>query len=107
MGFEAQIPLPAGFSVEHGREIGFQAQANGASTLDRDVKLIWSNADDSDQSWSNPSLFGSAIFFEKGQTDVPQPSERPAATETVAAPRLSLNQTVTSLTAPVCHGRGH
>ncbi|MBX3066966.1 MAG: glycoside hydrolase family 9 protein [Anaerolineae bacterium] len=91
-GFEAQIPLPAGFSVEHGREIGFQAQANGASTLDRDVKLIWSNADDSDQSWSNPSLFGSAIFFEKGQTDVPQPSERPAATETVAAPRLSLNQ---------------
>jgi hypothetical protein len=96
-GFEALVPL-GDFTVEHGREIGFQVQANGASELDRNVKLIWSNADTSDQSWSNPGLFGSAIFFEIGREDVPIPSERPAelvSLEPESAPmeaRISLNQ---------------
>lgn len=94
-GFEAQYPFN-GFEPQHGLEIGFQFQANGASELDRNVKLIWSNADISDLSWSNPSLFGSAIFYELGQTDLPLPAERPAnrAEPTPAPPeqRLSLNQ---------------
>ena len=71
-GFEAALPLP--FAPAHGREIGFQAQANGsAKGGDRDVKLIWSAADTSDNSWQNPSLFGRAIFYEVGRTDIPTP----------------------------------
>ena len=71
-GFEAALPLP--FAPTHGREIGFQAQANGsAQGGDRDVKLIWSKADTSDNSWQNPSLFGRAIFYEVGRSDIPTP----------------------------------
>ncbi len=68
-GFEASVPLPA--APVHGAEIGFQAQVNGATQTDRDVKLIWSLADTSDSSWQNPSLFGRGIFFEIGQQDIP------------------------------------
>jgi beta-glucanase (GH16 family) len=70
--FEAAVPLPAGFSPSHGSVIGFQAQANGATALDRDSKLIWSKADTDDLSYQNPSLFGQAIFFKLGSADVPQ-----------------------------------
>lgn len=73
-GFEAAVPLP--FEPEHGREIGFQAQANGASQANRDVKLIWSRFDTEDQSWQNPSLFGRGLFVEIGRTDIPMASER-------------------------------
>ncbi len=96
-GIEAQVSL-GDFIPEHGLEIGLQVQANGASELDRDVKLIWSNADENDQSWSNPSLFGSGIFFEIGRTDVPTPSERtsssvsPEGEISVMEQRISLNQ---------------
>jgi endoglucanase len=94
-GFEARVPL-GDFVVEHGREIGLQVQANGASELDRNVKLIWSNADTDDQSWNNPALFGSGIFFELGREDIPLPSERPAELvvpepEPMEA-RISMNQ---------------
>jgi endoglucanase len=98
-GFEAAMPLPSRIKLAHGLEIGFQAQINGASELDRDVKLIWSNADTSDNSWNNPSLFGRAIFFEVGQTEIPQPSlveiqPTPTLTpEPLAVSRVSLNQT--------------
>ncbi len=85
--------------VAHGREIGFQAQINGATTQDRDVKLIWSKADTTDLSWQDPRLFGRAIFFELGRTDVPQPSAAiavPTLTPTegpIAIPDLvSVNQ---------------
>lgn len=92
-GFEAAVPLP--FEPEHGTEIGFQAQANGAAEQDRNVKLIWSNLDASDQSWQNPSLFGRAVFFEIGRTDIPEAMERSVAVEpTQAAPSrlVSVNQ---------------
>ncbi len=89
-GFEAAVPL--GFAPEHGREIGFQAQANGTSGGDRTVKLIWSNADANDQSWSNPSLFGSGLFYAIGQTAMPQPSEPPADAPAAPPRRISLNQ---------------
>lgn len=72
-GFEAAVPVGAWITPQHGLEIGFQAHANGATSADRDVKLIWSLADTGDNSWQNPGLFGTGLFFEVGQTDVPQP----------------------------------
>ena len=73
-GFEAAVPLQGLLEVSHGKEIGFQAQINGATELDRDVKLIWSKADTTDKSWETPQVFGRAIFFDLGESDVPQPS---------------------------------
>lgn len=73
-GFEAAVSLAGLITPAHGLEIGFQAHANGASAVDRDVKLIWSNADTGDSSWQNPSVFGRALFFEVGSTDIPMPS---------------------------------
>ncbi|MGB4594450.1 MAG: glycoside hydrolase family 9 protein [Anaerolineaceae bacterium] len=72
--FEAALALKDLVEVTHGEEIGFQAQINGASKQDRDIKLIWSKADTSDLSWENPSLFGRALFYELGRSDIPQPS---------------------------------
>lgn len=72
-GFEAAVPLSN--PPTHAYEFGFQAHANGATTLDRDVKLIWSVNDTQDTSYNNPSKFGRALFYEIGQTDLPQPSE--------------------------------
>lgn len=93
-GFEAAVPLTV--TPAHGLEIGFQAHANGASEADRDVKLIWSVYDEQDQSWQNPSVFGSGIFFEVGQTDVPLPTQRGGGEEEVVMedvePLVSLNQ---------------
>lgn len=98
-GFEASTPLTGLLTPAHGLEIGFQAQMNGATTKDRDVKLIWSNADTSDLSWQNPALFGRAIFYEMGRTDVPQPSPRaalptaaPTAGPVVIPALISVNQ---------------
>ncbi|MBN1309824.1 MAG: glycoside hydrolase family 9 protein [Anaerolineae bacterium] len=79
-GIEVAVPLTGLLEPEHGLEIGFQAQINGASKKDRDVKLIWSNADTGDISWTNPAVFGRGIFFEIGQTEIPLPSE-PATEE--------------------------
>lgn len=82
-GFEAAIPLGDWITPAHGAEIGFQAQANGAAIADRNVLLSWSKADANNGSWQNPSLFGRALFFEIGQTDIPQPSEPPEGPELV------------------------
>jgi hypothetical protein len=79
-GFEAALPLPS--EPEHGMEVGFNAQINGATELDRDVKLIWSLADTGDTSWQNPSVFGRALFFEVGHDTVPMPSEVTTAEDT-------------------------
>lgn len=67
---EASIPLTTSawtITPEHLAEIGFQAHVNGASTENRDTKLIWSMYDVSDQSWNNPSLFGKLIFWDVSQ----------------------------------------
>ena len=74
-GFEAAVPYSPYFKAEHGTTIGFQIQANGATALDRDSKLIWGNSDTSDASYRDPSLFGRAVFFKTGSTDVPVPAE--------------------------------
>ncbi len=97
--FEAALSLADLVEVQHGAEIGFQAQINGASTQNRDIKLIWSNADTTDQSWEHPNLFGRALFFELGRTDVPQPSTVeiaavvPTPTPVIIPPLVSVNQT--------------
>lgn len=70
-GFEASVSLKDVVQPADGLEIGFQAQVNGASVQDRDVKLIWSNADTADLSWQNPQLFGRAIFIELDRTGNP------------------------------------
>ncbi|HSM24341.1 MAG TPA: sugar-binding protein [Anaerolineaceae bacterium] len=62
-GFEAAVALDGIIEPEHGLEIGFQTQINGASKQDRDIKLIWSKADTDDNSWQYPNLFGRAILF--------------------------------------------
>ncbi len=96
-GFEGAIALGPKDAPSHGKEIGFQAQLNGASTKDRNVKLIWSLADTGDNSWQNPSLFGRALFFKVGSTDVPQPSrlvlqtQKPAPAAPVQ-PLVAINQ---------------
>ena len=96
-GFEAAIPLEGLMEPKHGAAFGFQAQTNGATKLDRDVKLIWSNADTADQSWQNPSLFGEAIFFEVGSSDIPAQQTRPPTATPTPTPkpvaRISVNQT--------------
>ncbi len=96
-GFEVALPLK--LKPAHGLEIGFQAQSNGASQRDRDVKLIWSNADTADTSWQSPYLFGRALFFEVGQTDIPTPAPRaaaptaaPTATPVALPKQISVNQ---------------
>lgn len=98
-GFEAALALADLLEVTHGKEIGFQAQINGATVQDRDVKLIWSKADTSDQSWEHPNLFGRALFYELGRSDVPQPSvvaalptPVPTAGPVVIPPLVSVNQ---------------
>ena len=83
-GFEAAVPLK--LKPADGLEIGFQAQANGASEKDRNVKLIWSNADVADSSWQYPYLFGRAMFFGAGRTDIPTPAPRAAAPTAAPSP---------------------
>lgn len=82
-GLEAATSLAHyGITPEHGLAVGFQAQANGATEADRDSKLIWSLADTIDNSWQNPSLFGTGVFFEVGRTDVPAVAAAPVPTAT-------------------------
>lgn len=66
-GFEAAIQLYE--SPVDGAEFGFQAAANGAAEQDRNVKLIWSNADTESRSWDNPGLFGRARFIQVADLD--------------------------------------
>jgi len=81
---EAAVPLRNDvwdITVAHGAAIGFQVHLNGASSADRDTKLIWSVFDTADRSYLDPSLFGQLIFFEIGQTAIP-PTPTPIPTAT-------------------------
>lgn len=95
-GFEAAVPMSdLGVTPTPGLEIGFNAQLNGASVLDREVQLDWSKADTSNLSYQNPSVFGTAIFFQVGQTEVPTPGRAiptPTPTPPPAKPQVSVNQ---------------
>ncbi len=66
-GYAVEVAVPLHTDVwditpADGGEIGFQVHLNGASTADRDAKLIWSKADTSDSSYQDPSVFGKLIF---------------------------------------------
>jgi endo-1,4-beta-xylanase len=67
---EARVPLVVegvwSIVPAQGEAIGFQAHLNDSSGANRDVKLIWSQADNQDQSWRDPSVFGRAIFWQVG-----------------------------------------
>ncbi|MDX1990972.1 MAG: glycosyl hydrolase family 8 [bacterium] len=76
-GLEAAVPMEFLGGVTHGREFGFQANANGSSGESRTVKLIWSSADTEDQAWQNPSVFGRAMFVEAGRSDIPPTATPP------------------------------
>lgn len=96
---EVAIPLKDSFwdlTPSHGRTLGFQVHLNGASTTDRDTKLIWSAFDKADTSYQNPSVFGQLIFVNAGSQDLlvfqPTPTLQPAATlPPVAADALYKN----------------
>ncbi len=82
---EMAVPLQTdvwSLPLEHGRVIGFQVHLNGASTSNRNLKLIWSAKDVSDASYYNPSVFGELVFFEIGQTSVSrvEPERTPVPT---------------------------
>jgi beta-glucosidase len=75
-GYAVEVAVPLDNEVwtitpEHGGVLGFQVHLNGASTANRDTKLIWSLRDTSDQSYNDPSVFGRLVFFEVGQTEIP------------------------------------
>ncbi len=95
-GFEAAVPLAdLGVVPAPGLEIGFQAQLNGASVLDRDVQLAWSKADVTNISYQDPSVFGTAIFFKVGASAVPTPGRlapTPTPPPPPAPPQVSVNQ---------------
>lgn len=67
---EASVPLVTDvweITPEHEGVLGFQVHLNGSSGENRDTKLIWSNLDTQDQSWTNPSVFGQLIFWAVGE----------------------------------------
>ena len=92
-GYTVEIAVPLKNKVwsitpAHGSTIGFQVHLNGATQANRDIKLIWSLADQSDYSYQDPSLFGQLIFYEAGKTDRPvfQPTITPTPQPTLAPP---------------------
>jgi beta-glucosidase len=85
-GYAVEVAIPLkndvwNIRLDHGSVIGFQVHLNGASTANRDLKIIWSALDKADKSYQNPSVFGQLIFFEIGQTEVAEvePTPRPTA----------------------------
>jgi beta-glucosidase len=85
-GYAVEVAVPLENDVwsiqpEHGNVIGFQVHLNGASTADRDLKLIWSAADKADNSYQDPSLFGKLVFFEIGRTEVTEAEPTPKPTQ--------------------------
>ncbi len=83
-GVEAALDLDGLTAPVDGGEFGLQLQANGSSGGDRDTKLSWSLADVNDQSFSDPSVFGTGVFVDENTASVDEPSTD-TSTETAAA----------------------
>ncbi len=86
---EAAVPLRTGnwnITPTNGGVIGFNVQLNGASQLDRDVKLSWAASDKTaDLSYTNPSVFGQLSFVQVGEAPAqaaPLPTNPPAQADT-------------------------
>lgn len=72
---EMAVPYSSYFKASHGKTIGFQVTANGATEKDRNSKLSWSNYDTSDSSYKDPTVFGRGVFFKVGSNDIPAPKD--------------------------------
>jgi beta-glucosidase len=86
-GIELSVPVSNNvwdIPIIHNYSIGFNVHLNGSNSGSRDLKLIWSAADQSDQSYFNPSVFGQLIFAEIGNPSPvgPQPTPTPIPTLT-------------------------
>jgi beta-glucosidase len=84
-GYAVEVAVPLNndawnIRLDHGNVIGFQVHLNGASTANRDLKIIWSAFDKADTSYQNPSVFGELVFFEIGQTEVAKAEPTPGPT---------------------------
>lgn len=88
-GYALEVSVPTSndfwnIPVIHNSSIGFNVHLNGSNSGNRDLKLIWSAADQSDSSYFNPSVFGQMIFAEIGNSSPvgPQPTQTPKPTLT-------------------------
>jgi beta-glucosidase len=84
-GYVVEVAVPLknevwNMRLDHGNVVGFQVHLNGASTSNRDLKVIWSAFDKADSSYHNPSVFGELIFFEIGQTEIAKVEPTPGPT---------------------------
>jgi hypothetical protein len=70
-GVEVALNLSGLTAPAHREGFGVQIQVNGSSGGDRDNKLSWSTADVNDTSFQDPSVFGTAIFFDELIEPVP------------------------------------
>jgi len=70
--------------------IGFQIQLNSASQTDRDLKLSWSKADTTDQSYLNPSVFGQLVFYKLNENVVAMAATAVPLAEPTAVPKATL-----------------
>ncbi len=66
-GYAVEVAVPlinAVWAIEPvaGGILGFQVHLNGASSANRDTKLIWSIYDTADQSYLNPSCSGADLY---------------------------------------------
>jgi hypothetical protein len=88
-GYAIEMMIPLRNNIwtidpQSGTPLGFQIMLNGATQLDRDIKLSWSSRDaQSDISHLNPSVFGQLVFSVNG--DIPPPTE-PTAIPPLALP---------------------
>jgi hypothetical protein len=70
-GVEVALNLSGLTAPAHREGFGVQIQVNSSSGGDRDSKLSWSTADVNDTSFQDPSVFGTAIFFDELIEPVP------------------------------------
>ncbi len=102
-GYAVEVALPLKTSVwdikpHHGGYIGFNVMMNGASEQNRNTKLMWSDKDQNDQSYINPSLFGMLIFYKVGEAQAPvivfTPTPTPAPVMPVPVGKGSYSKTL-------------
>ena len=84
-GTEIAVDVSAIAQPASGDRFGLQVHANGASTLDRDLKVIWSARDTNDTSFEDPSVFGQGVFIEGTAIATSEPETGANPPETVGA----------------------
>jgi beta-glucosidase len=102
-GYAVEMAVPLHNDIwdivpENNGSIGFQVHLNGASTDARDTKLIWSIYDTADQSYMNPSVFGSLIFYQVGEESASVSADADSEATTEAASDTSSDTTSSNTT---------